>query len=118
MYSSCPNIIRHFVPIKFSESALDYKTGPPLIPIKDNPVDIPFTNMKLQCLKSKPKDFVLIFKNESNREYSPKKKIRYTSLMKEMRERAGVVEYNEINKERHDQRGFVQSNAPYQSLRG
>ncbi len=23
MYSSCPNIIKHFVPLKFSESVLD-----------------------------------------------------------------------------------------------
>ena len=50
-----------------------------------HPDDNPLMNKKLQNLNDRPKDFVLIFKNKSCREYSPKKKIRYSSLLKDLR---------------------------------
>ena len=83
MYSSSPNLIKHYVPISFSRQSLDYESSPKkaIQPLDDNPL----MNKKLQNLNDRPKDFVLIFKNKSCREYSPKKKIRYSSLLKDLR---------------------------------
>lgn len=84
MYSSCPNIIRHFVPLQFSEATIDHPTTTPLISAKPKQVQMPFTNMKLQSIADRPKDYILIFKNKTYKDYSPRKKVRYSSLIKDM----------------------------------
>lgn len=40
--------------------------------------------MKLQKLKHKSQDFVLIFKNKTCKEYSPRKKVKYSGFIKEI----------------------------------
>lgn len=41
--------------------------------------------MKLQSLQNNPKDYILIFKNKTNKDYSPRQKVKYSSLLKEMK---------------------------------
>lgn len=92
MYSSCPNIIRHFVPLHFSEATVDYRTTTPLISMKPNLAEMPFTNMKLQSLKVNPRDYILIFKNKTYKEYSPRRKIRYSPTMQGFRTKTRALE--------------------------
>lgn len=66
MYSSSPQVIKHYVPMNFSKMTVDFKSSPKKLlsnvkPIEQNPL----TNFKLKKLQDKPKDYVLIFKNKS-----------------------------------------------------
>ena len=38
MYSSCPNIIRHFIPNSFSQSVLDTPQSPTIVQLKPKPI--------------------------------------------------------------------------------
>ena len=41
--------------------------------------------MKLKNLQAQQKDFVLIFKNKSNKEYKARKKVDYSAILRHMK---------------------------------
>ena len=82
MYSSSPNLIKHFVSMNFSKTSIDYRNSP-IKQIQES--DNPLTNKKLQKLQGTSKDFVLIFKNKSSKTFRAKKKVQYSPLLKNLK---------------------------------
>lgn len=86
MYSSSPQIIKHYVPMNFSKMSVDFKSSPKKILTSIKPIEeSPLTNYKLKQLQDKPKDYVLIFKNKSVKEFMPRKKLTISPKVQKMR---------------------------------
>lgn len=84
MYSTSPHLIKHFVPIAFSQNAVDYqepRRRKSMATLQENPLQ----NKKLRNISDVPKDYVLIFKNKSCKDFSPRKKIKYSPAIDQFR---------------------------------
>jgi hypothetical protein len=87
MQSIAPTIIRHYLPLDFSNQLLDSHRSPrrSFVPKDDNPLQ----NIKLRALDRSPApDIVLTFTNKSNKQFQPKKQLAYRQLFKELHEEA------------------------------